>query len=571
MKYHHKDSVSLSVINAKLNELMSPDSDLVSKTRLAECIGMVPSTILNIINGQPAAVSGETAKKILSFDPTPEQRQYYTCYVYRSEVLAKIRSLLDQGFSLPRVARELGMNINTINSAKAHKGKLSLREIYQPLLDFNPDEQTRLRCLRFVPVEEVKRKIDFLYQDGKYSLRSWARKMGLEPQALHKAYGASHAKSYSPEFALTILNFEPQETDWAECQTFVPVEPVREKLLKLLEQDGVTVGLVGNRVGSSKDTIRRILDPNIETVNRRTAEAILALRMTKSNVRSMSNGVPAWKLRRHLRNVFGTKHPCYKYAADHIGISQKELSEILNFKRKNLVTHENAEKILSFNPTPEQLKVFYSRSDASQATQRVKALMAQGYSAGLIAEYVAKYGNGFTISDSRITAIHRAEALTVPSQLIPILESFDTQKADQMKVAHYRPHAASRTAFEFVDGKWIGFTKNRCGHRGTYTRGCRCEPCKQSNRDYLAQWDKIHESRKVTTCDYQEAADHLLFLSSRGCSYPQIAKYLGCSPETILDIKNRRRRRVNKNLVDRILALNTTIDALQSIKGKSKR
>ena len=103
---------------------------------------------------------------------------------------------------------------------------------------------------------------------------------------------------------------------------------------------------------------------------------------------------------------------------------------------------------------------------------------------------------------------------------------------------------------------------SRCGQRTHYVKGCRCDTCRQANREYNRNRERHLrrvaygiEAPIVIYVDATEAREHLLWLSSVGVGRRTVHEHAGVSISQIAKIAQGKTRKVHPETADRILAI----------------
>jgi lambda repressor-like predicted transcriptional regulator len=101
------------------------------------------------------------------------------------------------------------------------------------------------------------------------------------------------------------------------------------------------------------------------------------------------------------------------------------------------------------------------------------------------------------------------------------------------------------------------------GNRSSYVAGCRCEPCRQANRDYARNLERRHRRDRygiqpfqtVTLVDPKETRRHLAWLNSQGIGLRTIVDQTGLSRSNLQRIVRGDRKHITARTADRILAI----------------
>lgn len=100
------------------------------------------------------------------------------------------------------------------------------------------------------------------------------------------------------------------------------------------------------------------------------------------------------------------------------------------------------------------------------------------------------------------------------------------------------------------------------GTRTKYVAGCRCDACRQANRDYARERDRHMrrvaygiEKRNEATVDATEARNHLLWLQSLGIGTRTVAQRTGLSRSALCKIRNGETDKVLVDTEQRIMCL----------------
>lgn len=100
------------------------------------------------------------------------------------------------------------------------------------------------------------------------------------------------------------------------------------------------------------------------------------------------------------------------------------------------------------------------------------------------------------------------------------------------------------------------------GTRTRYVTGCRCEPCREANRDYARGRDR--HLRRVAYgieqpvdrfVDAGETREHLLWLRSFGCGLRTVATMTGIGRTALQQIASGETKRVHTDTANRILCM----------------
>lgn len=101
------------------------------------------------------------------------------------------------------------------------------------------------------------------------------------------------------------------------------------------------------------------------------------------------------------------------------------------------------------------------------------------------------------------------------------------------------------------------------GTRSSYVAGCRCDPCRQANRDYARNLERRHRRDRygidpfqtVTLVDPKETRRHLAWLNSQGIGLRTIVDQTGLSRSNLQRIVRGDRKQITARTADRILAI----------------